>query len=481
MAERSLGAGWFVFMRPGSGRGENEMKEDPKFGTDGVRGKANEDLSAYFAFRLGRTAGQVIGARDGSDRFLLGRDPRLSGDMLRCALTAGFLSVGAQVVDLGILPTAGVAYLVGPAAASAGAMISASHNPAPDNGIKFFGRDGRKIPDETETEIEHRIDDWEQFPSPTGAGIGCLEPPADLVERYMRHLVETAPARLDGMRIVVDCANGAAYEIAPRVLEELGAEVIPLSVEPDGTNINAGCGALHPEAAQAVVRERGAHLAISLDGDADRAIFADEHGRLVDGDRVMAICAIAWKGTERLPGNRVVGTVMSNVGLELGLKAHGVELLRAPVGDRHVADMMAQQGAKLGGEKSGHIIFGRLASTGDGILTALQVAGVMHQLGQPLSLLADQIEEFPQRLVNVPVWRRRGWRTQPDLWAAVHRAEERLGGEGRILVRASGTERIIRVMAEGPDAGLLDELVGEIAGIIREQMGAPPGETAAGG
>jgi phosphoglucosamine mutase len=452
------------------------MREDPKFGTDGVRGLANGDLSAYFAFRLGRVAGQVIGAGEAHAPVLLGRDPRASGDMLRCALAGGLLATGADVVDLGILPTAGVAFLTVHTRARAGAMISASHNPAPDNGIKFFGADGRKIADEIETAIEERIDEHEAAPAPTGAGIGRLRPVGALLDAYRAHLVAAAGSGkrpLAGLRVVVDCAHGAAYQLAPEVLAELGAEVVALATEPDGMNINAGCGALHPEAVQSAALEARADLAVSLDGDADRAIFTDERGRLVDGDRVMAICALAWRNTDRLPGNLVVGTVMSNLGLEAGLRARDVRLLRAPVGDRHVVDMMRQTGASLGGEKSGHIIFGQLATTGDGILTTLQLAGLMRQLDRPLSTLADQVEEFPQRLVNVPVYRRRGWREQPDLWSAVRRAEERLGGDGRVLVRASGTERMIRVMAEGPDAAVLDQIVGDIATVIREKMGAP--------
>ncbi|HEU4753295.1 MAG TPA: phosphoglucosamine mutase, partial [Armatimonadota bacterium] len=279
---------------------------------------------------------------------------------------------------------------------------------------------------------------------------------------------------LDGMRIVMDCGNGAAYELGPRVARALGAEVVPIGDAPDGVNINEACGATHPEAAQAAVRQQGAHLSVSFDGDADRAIFADERGCLVDGDRVMALCAIAWKGTERLPGDQVVGTVMSNVGLERGLAERGITLHRAPVGDRHVADMMRRTAAALGGEKSGHIIFSNLATTGDGILTFLQVAGVMHQTGRTLSDLASQIREYPQLLVNVRVWRRRGWRDQPELWKAVREAEARLGDRGRILVRASGTERIIRVMAEGPDEAEVREIVEGVAAVIRDRMGSPP-------
>jgi phosphoglucosamine mutase len=450
------------------------MTEDPKFGTDGVRGVANDDLSAFFTFRLGRVAGARIAGGGEQRQVLLGRDTRISGDMLRSALAAGLMSSGVDCVDLGILPTAGVAYLTRLTDAAAGGMISASHNPAPDNGIKFFGPDGRKIADETETAIEQAIDAWETLPSPTGAGVGRLRPGGDLVEEYVRFLLRSAPCRLDGLRVVMDCGHGAAYALGPRVARELGAEVIEMAVDPDGMNINSGCGATHPDGARALARERGAHLAVCFDGDADRAIFADEQGELVDGDRVMALCAIAWKDTEHLPGNTVVGTVMSNVGLETGLAERGIRLLRAAVGDRHVADMMAETGAALGGEKSGHIIFSRLATTGDGILTFLQVAALVAQSGRPLSELAGQIREFPQVLVNVPVWRRRGWRVQPDLWSAVREAEARLQGRGRILVRASGTERIIRVMAEGPEQEEVEELVHQVAAVVRDKMGSPP-------
>jgi len=450
------------------------MREDPKFGTDGVRGVANADLSAYFAFRLGRVAGSIIAGGEPGRRVLLGRDTRISGDMLRSALSAGLLSVGVNVIDLGVLPTPGVAFLTRRAEAAAGAMISASHNPAPDNGIKFFGPDGRKIEDAIETAIEDAIDDFDRFPSPTGADIGRFFDGEALVHDYAAFLASSAPARLDGLRIVMDCGNGAASVLGPRVARELGADVIAVYDTPDGLNINAGCGALHPERAQRLVREHEAHLAVSFDGDADRAIFTDETGELVDGDRVMAMCAIAWKGTERLPGNAVVGTVMSNVGLERGLKDRGIRLLRAAVGDRHVAQMMQETGAALGGEKSGHIIFSNLATTGDGILTFLQVASLMRQSGQSLSALAGQIREYPQLLVNVPVYRRRGWRDQPDLWKAVREAEARLGDRGRILVRASGTERIIRVMVEGPEVDEVHEIVDTVASVVRDTMGSPP-------
>lgn len=450
------------------------MTEDPKFGTDGVRGVANDDLSAFFTFRLGRVAGSLIAGRDARQRVLVGRDTRISGDLLRSALAAGLTSVGVDVVDLGVLPTSGVAFLTRATGAAAGAMLSASHNPAPDNGIKFFGPDGRKIADETETAIEQAIDDWERIPSPTGAGVGRLFSGGTLLEDYVHFLTRSAAAPLKGLRVVMDCGNGAAYELGPHIARELGAEVIALSHDPDGLNINEGCGALHPERAQAAVREYGAHFGVSFDGDADRAIFSDEHGELVDGDRVMAMCAIAWKDTENLPGNTVVGTVMSNIGLETGLAERGIRLLRAPVGDRHVADMMRESGSALGGEKSGHIIFSRLATTGDGILTFLQVAALLATSGRSLSELSHQIREFPQVLVNVPVWRRRGWRVQPDLWDAVREAESQFGGRGRILVRASGTERLIRVMAEGPDEAEVREVVDRVATVVKDKMGSPP-------
>lgn len=450
------------------------LQEDPKFGTDGVRGVANADLSPHFAFRLGRVSAAVLRKYGGADPLLLGRDTRLSGDMLGCALAAGFLSTGAGYFDLGVVPTPGVAFLTRRHRALAGGMISASHNPAPDNGIKFFGPDGRKIRDEIETEIEASIDDWEKFESPTGAEIGRLMPGEALVEEYAAFLIESCSGSLRGLKVVLDCGNGAAHRLAPRVAAGLGASIEVLNAAPDGMNINLGCGALHPEGCAEAVRRCGADLGVAFDGDADRAIFLDERGELVDGDRVMAMCALAWKGTERLPNDTVVGTVMSNLGLEAGLQQAGIRLLRADVGDRNVADMMSISGAALGGEKSGHIIFGDRHTTGDGIFTFIQVADLMQRTGRKLSDLAAQIQEYPQLLVNVPVWRRRGWRVQPELWQAVRRAEEQLGGGGRILVRASGTERIIRVMAEAEDEDLVHRVVADVAGVIRETMGDPP-------
>ncbi len=455
------------------------MVEDPKFGTDGVRGVANQDLTAHFAFRLGRVAGPVL-AGGGGGRVVIGRDTRRSGDMLLAALSAGLMASGVEVMDLGVIPTPGVALLTQHTRSSAGAVISASHNPARDNGIKFFGPDGRKIADELETEMEQRLAGHEGEASPIGEGVGRCLSGIDCVNEYVRFLCETAPVSLGGLRIVVDAGHGAASDLGPRVLRRLGAEVIALHCEPDGMNINRSSGALHPEAMWSAVVQHGADLGVAFDGDADRAIFADETGELVDGDRVLAMGALAWRNTDRLPGNVVVGTVMSNVGLERGLAEAGVRLVRAPVGDRHVAEAMEREGAALGGEKSGHILFSQCHTTGDGILTAIQVAGLAKAAGVCLSELAGQIREYPQLLVNVPVWRRRGWRAQPELWEAVRAAEARLGNSGRILVRASGTERLIRVMAEGPDEQTVREIVHSIADVVRDTMGsAPAGDASA--
>lgn len=445
-----------------------------------MRGVANDDLSAFFAFRLGRSlAVEVRAAATGS--VLIGRDTRRSGDLLFSALSAGLMSAGLDVVDLGVLPTAGVA-LLGRRAGALSGMISASHNPARDNGIKFFGRDGRKIADEVETAVEERLPHWHEGDYPTAGGVGTQLSGGRMVDDYRTFLLNTGTPRLDGLRVVMDCGNGAAWQIGPEVAAALGAEVIPLACSPDGLNINLRCGALHPEVVQQAVLDHNADMGVAFDGDADRAIFADEKGGLVDGDRVMALCGIAWAGTDRLPGNQVVGTVMSNLGLEHGLAARGIRLHRSPVGDRQVASLMEETGSALGGEKSGHLIFSQLATTGDGVLTFLQVAGVMRATGRPLSELAGQIEEYPQVLVNVPVWRRRGWREQPDLWQAVKRGEQRLGREGRVLVRASGTERLLRVMAEGSEESLVREIVDDIASVIRQKFGEPQtGEAAVAG
>ena len=441
------------------------------FGTDGVRGLANVDLSPLLALKLGTTAAHVLVERHGDARIVVGRDPRISGDILECALVAGICSQGAEAILVGVIPTAGVAYLTAKLGASAGAVISASHNPMPDNGIKFFGPDGYKLDDSIEERIEQEIKKYDSFRRPSGAAVGRMHRKHALSEEYLTHVKSTAKRRLDGLRIVVDCANGAACEFAPRLFADLGAEVFPLHCEPDGTNINADCGSLHPGSMQAEVRAHRAHVGVSFDGDADRAIIADENGSIVDGDHVMAICSLSCARAGDLPGNAVVATVMSNIGLEIALARENVTLIRTPVGDRYVSEEMRRVGAIIGGEKSGHLIFSRHSTTGDGMITAIQVLEIMLSSGSPLSELAAEMQEFPQLLVNVRVKERDGWDRDSEIRTAIVEAEHRLKGRGRVLVRPSGTEKLIRVMAEGPDQDELEEITGAIAKIVKSRLG----------
>jgi len=440
------------------------------FGTDGVRGIANSELTADLALRIGRAAGHVL-CRGRRPRVLIGRDPRASSEMLEAALAAGLCASGADVVRVGVIPTPGVAYLSRYLGSAAGAVVTASHNPADENGIKFFGPDGLKLPDAVEEEIEALVDATDALPTPTGAGVGRIQERADLLHHYSQEVRHTIPHRLDGLKLVVDCANGATSPVAADVLSDLGAEVVPIHCRPDGLNINDGCGSLHPEGMMQAVLANSANVGAAFDGDGDRVLMADEKGRLVDGDRIMALCALHWAGTYRLPGNIVVGTVMSNMGLELALKQAGVALLRAPVGDRYVGEEMRRVGAALGGEKSGHICFAQHSTTGDGLITLLQVLHVMCSTGKPLSELADQVTELPQILVNVPVSTKDGWDQVPEIASAIARAEAALSGRGRVLVRPSGTERLIRVMAEGPDEAELKRLVEHIADAVRRTLG----------
>lgn len=442
------------------------------FGTDGVRGQANSDLSVELALALGRAGGSVLG-RAGRARVLVGRDTRASGEMLEAALCAGFCASGLDVVRLGVIPTPGVAALTRALGAAAGGVVTASHNPADQNGIKFFGPDGCKLPDAAEEAIEAAVADSARLPAPVGAGVGRMQDRPDLIHRYAEEVRETISGRLTGLRIVLDCAHGATSAPAPALLADLGAEVEALNCQPNGLNINDGCGSLHPEGMMARVQQSGATLGAALDGDGDRVILCDERARQVDGDHVMALCALAWAGTSRLPGNVVVGTVMSNMGLELALRSAGIRLLRAPVGDRYVAEEMARSGAALGGEKSGHLIFSAHSPTGDGMLSLLQVLEVVRSTGRPLSELADQMTELPQILVNVRVARKDGWEQVPEIAAAAAAATAALAGRGRLLVRPSGTEKLIRVMAEGPDRAELHGWVELIRAAVASSLGAP--------
>lgn len=442
------------------------------FGTDGVRGVANsEALSPELAFALGRAAATLARKRSGGRVVAaVGRDTRRSGPMLAAALSAGICSAGGDVVDLGVIPTPGVAHVTTHLNADFGVMISASHNPAPDNGIKFFSADGYKLPDAAEDELEALVRTTpDTMPRPTGADLGSIRQSPAAVEAYVEHLVSTG-SPLSGMRVVVDCAHGAAYQLAPEVLRRLGAEVIALNTAPDGLNINDGCGSTHPEALQEAVRAHKAHAGIAHDGDADRCIAVDEQGELVDGDQIMAICALDLKARGELPRDTLVATVMSNMGLELLLREHGVSLVRAKVGDRYVLEEMQKGGYGLGGEQSGHVIFGALSTTGDGILTAVQLLSVVAREQQPLSALAGRMKRLPQWLENVRVGRKEGWEQSPAIQAAIARAREELAGQGRVLVRASGTEPLIRVMLEGADMAQLRRLAAAIGEVIRTEL-----------
>jgi phosphoglucosamine mutase len=421
---------------------------------------------------LGASAARVVRARGERGPIVVGRDPRISGDLLGAALMAGVCSQGVDVVDIGIVPTPGVAHATRHLGAAAGVVISASHNPVQDNGIKFFGPDGHKLPDDEEAEFESTLAGWEQHPRPSGALVGRITRTTAPIEEYAAFLCGSiAPMRLDGLRLAVDCANGAASVIGPSVLRSLGATVVPLAAEPDGVNINADCGSLHPQAMAARVVAEHAHAGLAFDGDADRVILSDERGRIFDGDRILCTLALHLSAGGRLKNDVIVGTVMSNLGLEQALTRAGVRFVRAPVGDRYVSEQMEEHGAIVGGEKSGHILLPEVATTGDGILTALMILRIVADSGRPLSAWADEMTELPQRLVNVRVRDKEGWRDIPAVADALAAAERRLDGTGRILVRPSGTERMIRVMAEGPDATEVDALVTSVADALRAHLG----------
>ncbi|MCE5314054.1 MAG: phosphoglucosamine mutase [Armatimonadota bacterium] len=441
------------------------------FGTDGVRGLANVELSPLTALKLGTTSAHVLIERKQNTKVLVGRDPRISGDILESALVAGICSQGVDAVLLGVIPTPGVAYLTATKGASLGVVISASHNPVKDNGIKFFGPDGHKLDDAVEASIEEQIDNFDSFPRPSGADVGNVRHRHEVVWSYAKHVKSTANAPLTGLKVVIDGANGAASEIAPAIFHELGAKTCCLNCSPNGININDGSGSQHPQQMALLVKQTGADVGMSFDGDADRVILSDENGVIVDGDHIMAIYALDCARNGGLPTGKVIGTVMSNIGLELALKKEGLSLVRAAVGDRYVSDEMRKTGAIVGGEKSGHIILSRHTTTGDGMVTALQILSIMIRTGKKLSQLAGEMEEFPQLLVNVKVAERDGWDSKPGIIAAIKDAERRLGDRGRIVVRPSGTEKLIRVMAEGPNEDEVELLVGNICDAVKCAMG----------
>lgn len=440
------------------------------FGTDGVRGIANKDLTPELAYRLGRAGAHVLAGNNAGKRLVVGRDTRISGDMLEAALSAGICSAGVDVLSAGCLPTPAIAFLTRDLGAAGGVVISASHNPVEDNGIKFFGPSGYKLTGEQEQQIEELVNGpgMQSIPSPVGGGVGRIHRLSDAEDRYVAFLKGTISVDLQGLKIAVDCANGAAYRVSPRVLAELGAEVIPIFNHPDGVNINAGCGSTHPEKLVETVLQTGADLGLAHDGDADRLIAVDHAGNLVDGDQIMVICARHLKSLNRLAKNTVVVTVMSNMGLHLAMREAGIEVLQTGVGDRYVVEELLRSGAVFGGEQSGHILFLEHSPSGDGILTALQLLTVVRTTGRSLAELAAQMERLPQLLENVRVEDKHRVMASPVLARSIRDMEQRLAGRGRILVRPSGTESLVRVMAEGRDMDQLRNIVDELVQVVKE-------------
>jgi phosphoglucosamine mutase len=440
------------------------------FGTDGIRGVANSDLSTELVDRVGRAAVHVL-APGGRGRFAVGRDPRISGDVLEAALSTGICSSGGDVLRLGVVPTPGVAFLARELGVAAGVVISASHNPVEDNGIKFFAPTGFKLPDEIEARIEIAVEEAAALPRPTGPDVGRVKPFEHAADRYLEHLVAMARGSLGGWRIVVDCANGATSAFAPLLWERLGAAVIPICADPDGTNINAGCGSTHPGTIRDAVVAHHADLGFAHDGDGDRVIAVDRSGRLVDGDVIMGIVALHRAARGRLPEKILVATVMTNLGLEVALRGAGIRLERARVGDRYVLERMLATGARVGGEQSGHVIFLDRTTTGDGLVTAIELANVMLESGQRLDELAAPFERYPQVLLNVRVATPERWQQDPEILEAVARAERRLDGRGRVLVRASGTEPLVRVMTECDNEQTAREVAAGLADLVSRRLG----------
>lgn len=439
------------------------------FGTDGVRGVANVDLTPELAFNVGRAAAHVLNPQGGG-RFVIGRDTRLSGEMLEAALVSAICSTGGHPVRAGVLPTPGVAHLARVQRAAAGVVISASHNPIEDNGIKFFAGDGFKLPDEVEDAIE-AVMNRRDLRRPLGVDVGRVEEFPEGAEMYAEYVASLATMPLGGLRVVVDCAYGASARVAANLWKRLGATVIAINDALDGSRINVECGSTNPEVIRQAVLEHGADVGFAHDGDADRVVAVDETGQIVDGDGIMGLCAIHLHSQDRLRGSRVIATVMSNYGLEVALQRAGIALERTKVGDRYVLERMRETGANLGGEQSGHIIFLDHVTTGDGAVTAVQVANVMMETGKRLSELAAPIERWPQVLRNVTVPDRDRFAREPAIQAAIADAERSLGGRGRILVRPSGTEPVVRVMVEAEDQQDAESIAGRLAGAIQRTIG----------
>lgn len=444
------------------------------FGTDGIRGRVNRPpMTPENVLRIGMAAAGVLKKEHGRNTVLIGKDTRLSGYMIESALTSGICSMGMNVTLVGPVPTPGIAFLTRTLRLDAGIVISASHNPFEDNGIKFFSSDGFKLPDELEKRIEElAVDDGLCERRPSGPDIGKAYRLEDATGRYIEYIKSTIPrgTTFEGIRVVVDCANGAAYKVTPWVLRELGADVITINDRPDGININANCGSLHLDGLQRAVRQYSAHVGIAHDGDADRTLFCDEKGNIIDGDKILGIWAVELKREGRLCGDTVVSTVMSNLGLEHYLSSHGIKLIRTKVGDRFVVEKMRAGGYNLGGEQSGHIVFFDYNTTGDGPITALHVLYLMRKKNEPLSKLVSDIKLYPQVLINVEVEKKRDIKSIPEIEAVIKKAEERLAERGRVLVRPSGTEQKIRVMVEGDEQHLIEKLAKDISRVVKENM-----------
>jgi phosphoglucosamine mutase len=437
------------------------------FGTDGVRGLANGDLTPELALAVASAAARVLVAHDASHRPLavVGRDPRASGEMLEAAVAAGLASAGADVLRLGVLPTPAVAFLTESYGADLGVVLSASHNPMPDNGIKLFARGGNKLPDDIEDEIEFAAA-TEPDTRPIGAAVGRVRDAEDALQRYLDHLLRAVPQPLDGLHVVVDCAHGAAAVAAPDLYRRAGARVTCIAADPDGLNINDGVGSTHMTGLIAAVREHGADLGIAHDGDADRCLAVDSSGQIVDGDQILALCAIAMHDGGTLRDDTVVATVMSNLGFHHAMRAAGINVITTAVGDRYVLEALREKNLSLGGEQSGHVVFTDSATTGDGLLTALHVMARMTATGSPLADLAGVVHRLPQTLVNVAVTDRVAVAASPSVAAAVDSASAELGDSGRILLRPSGTEQLVRVMVEAGTQPQADAIAERVAAVV---------------
>ncbi len=442
------------------------------FGTDGVRGLANRDITAELAVDLAVSAAHVLGDAgvfgDRRPTAIVGRDTRASGEFLEAAVVAGLASAGVDVTVVGVIPTPAVAWLTASCGADLGVMLSASHNPMPDNGIKFFARGGHKLADEIEDQIEQRL--GEPWDRPTGEGVGRIRTDLEAAERYVDYLVSTIDVDLSGLRVVVDCANGAAWRVAPEALRRAGAEVIAIHAQPNGWNINEDCGSTHLDALSKAVLENSADVGIAHDGDADRCLAVAADGSLIDGDHILAILAVALRESGRLTGNTVVSTVMANLGFKMAMESAGIQIAETAVGDRYVLEQMRASNLALGGEQSGHVVMSEFATTGDGVLTALHLLARMAQTGESLAELARMVDKFPQVLVNVGGVDKSALESNATVRATLTQVEEELAGNGRVLLRPSGTEPVIRVMVEAATSQEAERLAGAIAAVVSAEL-----------